>query len=332
MLGNRLPPDHARRSSPGRQPGSRGPGPHAGGRSDGVGPLLQLQHEAGNAAGAAILDRMVTRTAVQRDPDDGPTAGGGAAAGAAGSGPIDIIFIIGKPNDGYTAGMTEYAKTTLKGQVHREVGNLEDICAIAGEYAKQGVKFRTVRIVSHGQTNIGGVGMTPAGEGWRFVRPDEIREMAKSPACKALRSSMAKDGQVEFWGCYLGSVQEAGEAWSETFGAPVRSTTGEMRVATEQFSLTRRGKPITSSSKVPTDKTSQKRWRGWLLAQHQRLAKSGEAPPLKTEAEKVAYMTDLFDRSGGTIRHRIVEDKKGRRYEPGSDAEMKLWSTTRPQD
>ena len=36
--------------------------------------------------------------------------------------------------------------------------------------------------MSHGQTNIGGVGMTPAGEKtWRFVSPAEVSKFANTP-------------------------------------------------------------------------------------------------------------------------------------------------------
>src|SRR5262249_54348092 len=107
-----------------------------------VSTFARLQATAGNTAVAGLLQRDDTKPAKT----------------------IEIIFIIQKPGDQFIKDMTEYTKTTLKGHEYREVANIDEICAVAAEYAKQGVKFSRVDIVSHGQRNVGGVGMTPKGE------------------------------------------------------------------------------------------------------------------------------------------------------------------------
>jgi len=259
---------------------------------------------------------------VQREPDDKPPAGGAGKS-------VEVIFIIRKPNDRYTEDMTDYVKTTLKGQTYREVANVEEICASVSTIAATGVKLSKVRIVSHGQTNIGGVGMTPTGEKkWRYVTPDEVKAYMKDPACKGLRAAMAPGAEVEFWGCFLGSVPAAGEAWANLFGAPVRTTTGEMKVGSDRFAIGKNTN-ATSSQKVP--KGAQKNFRRWLLAKYALLNSTGEAPTLKTEEERVSYMTDLFDRSGGEIRTRVIQQKgKQTPIRPGAAGELELWETTQP--
>ena len=91
---------------------------------------------------------------LQRDVNK---TGGGAAS-------VEVIFVIRKPKDVYTEGMAAYARTTLKGQIVREVANIDDMAVEAAAIAKTGTKISKLSIVGHGQTSIGGVGMTPAGE------------------------------------------------------------------------------------------------------------------------------------------------------------------------
>jgi hypothetical protein len=278
--------------------------------------LLGMQRAAGNAAVAALLG---TPTVQRDDPSPRPATG-----------PIELIFIIRKPNDKFTEGMTEYVKTTLKGHEYREVANVEEMCTAAAQLKAAGVSLSRVRIVGHGQTSVGGVGMTPKGEKtWRYVRPDEVREYMKKPECKSLKTAMAPGAEVEFWGCYLGAIPEAGKAWADLFGAQVKSTTGEVKVGHEDFVVSGVGQ-IKHSSKVK-GKNVEKLFRKWLLARHKMLSATNEAPRLGTDDERFTYMKDLFDRSGGVIRSRVVEDTRTKkRHRPGEQKELDLWETTKP--
>ncbi len=281
--------------------------------------LLGLQRLAGNAAVASLVaDAFVQRDDTPKPADAKPTGKS-----------IELIFIIRKPNDQYTKDMTDYVKTTLKGQEYREVANIEEICAEATKLAAQGLSLSKVRIVGHGQTVIGGVGMTPAKEKtWRFVKPEEVKAYIKSPECKGLRGAMAKNAEVEFWGCYLGGLPQAGEAWADLFGKPVRSTKGEVKIGGDDFVVKKKG-AAKSSKDVP--KGVRKYFRKWLLEKYDLLRSTGEAPFLKTEDERVAHMTDLFDRSGGKIRTRVVQEKGATRVmRPGEKDEMDIWETVQP--
>jgi hypothetical protein len=283
--------------------------------------LLAYQQLAGNAAVASL----VAGGTVQRDdtsPKPSVKPQGGAKT-------IDLIFIITKPKDRYTKDMIDYVKNTLKGQEYRVVTNIEDICAEASKLSAQGITLSKVRIVSHGQTVIGGVGMTPAKEKtWRYVKPDEVRAYMKSPGCQGLRGAMAPNAEVEFWGCYLGGLPQAGEAWADLFGKKVRSTKGEMKVGAEDFIV--RGKGAATSSKdVP--KNVEKHFKEWLLKQYKLMASTGEAPALKTEADQITFMKDLFDRSGGKIRSRVIQEKGAtRKVRPGESDEVQMWETVDP--
>ena len=273
--------------------------------------LIELQRQAGNAA---------VGTVVQRDETGGPKPG---------AAPMDVIFIIRRPNDQFTKDMTNYVTTTLKGHEYREVANIEEICAAAAAIAASGRKIGRVRLVGHGQTVIGGVGMTPPGEKtWRFVKPDEVKAYMTKPACQGLRKAMAPTAEVEFWGCYLGGIQQAGEAWAGLFGAPVTSTSAEVKIGRDQFIAGRKG-AVSSSKQVP--KGAETRFRAWLLDRYRLLLSTGEAPAFKTDDARVAHMTDLFDRSGGVIRTRALQQKGSARVvRPGEQDELTFWEKTHP--
>ena len=69
----------------------------------------------------------------------------------------------------------------------------------------------------------------------------------------------------------------------------------------------------------------------WLLAQYKVLRASGEAKALKTDDEKLDYMRDLFDRSGGVIRSRYVNETGATaKYRPNEKGEADLWESTTP--
>ncbi len=294
-----------RRSSPIQGHGSS---PHTAHRT--TTDLLLLQRHAGNKAVTALLEG----NAVQRQP--GPKQSGGAT---------DVIFVIRRDKDKFIKDVKDYVGTTLSG-TFVEVDNIEDICKHVAGLQASGTKLKSIRIVSHGQTNIGGVGMTPAGEKtWRFVSPAEVDKFAKSPACQSMKTALAPGASVEFWGCNLGSVVGAGESWARLFNAPVRSTFGDMKIGTFSF-------PGTKSSKdVPKDKKAQARFRTTLLGWYKTLSKTGEVPVLKTEDDQFAHMRKLYDASGGVIRSRVVTRKSDNApFRPGDEKEDEMWHTADP--
>lgn len=274
--------------------------------------ILGLQRSVGNAATAALLQRDAQKAATKTTE------------------PTEVIFIVAKPGDQFTKDMTDYVKTTLKGHTYVPVANLEDICAYLSALAGKGGTVSKVSIVSHGQTNIGGIGMTPKGEKkWRFVSPDEVKGYASRPECSGLKAAMAKGGYVEIWGCNIGGVPGAPEAWAGLFDAPIRSTGAEMRVATDIFVY--RNQTYTSSAKVPKAKNTQASFRTFLLEKYQVLSATGEIPAMKTEDEQFAYMKDLFDRSSGVIRSRVLTTHGSKTpHRPGGEKEMELWDTVKP--
>ena len=275
--------------------------------------LLLLQKQAGNRAASALLKSI----AVQRQPGPKSTKAGGATA--------DVIFVIGKPGDKFIKDVKDYIGTTLSG-AFVEVNNIDDICKHVAGLQANGTKLKSIRIVSHGQTDIGGVGMTPAGEKkWRFVTPSEVSKHADRAECKALKTALAPGGSVEFWGCNLGSVPGAGEAWAKLFNAPVRSTFGDMKIGVFEFP------GLKASKNVPKDKKSQARFRTTLLGWYKTLSSTGEVPALKTEDEQFAYMKNLFDKSNGVIRSRAVTRKSDSQvFRPGDAKEDEMWHTADP--
>jgi hypothetical protein len=58
----------------------------------------------------------------------------------------------------------------------------------------------------------------------------------------------------------------------------------------------------TKVSDVPRVKKVQDEFNAWLFRQYAGLRAAGEAKDLSTAEEKLTYMRDLFDRSGGVIR------------------------------
>ncbi|HEY8801765.1 MAG TPA: hypothetical protein VIN00_01695 [Candidatus Dormibacteraeota bacterium] len=274
--------------------------------------VLGLQRRVGNAAVVALLQRDAQKV-------DKKT-----------SEPIEVIFIIAKPGDQFTKDMTDYVKTTLKGHTFVPVANLEDICTYLSALAAKGGTVSKVSIVSHGQENLGGMGMTPAGEKkWRFVPPDEVKAYASKPACKGIKAAMAKGGSVEIWGCNIGGVPGAAEAYAGLFDAPIRSTGAEMRVATDLF--TYRSQTITSSAQVPKMKNPQASFRQFLLEKYAILSATGEIAALNTQDEQFDYMKDLFDRSKGALRSRVLTRHGSKTPErPGSEKDMELWNISTP--
>lgn len=226
-----------------------------------------------------------------------------------------LTFIIRRPGDKFIQDETSYQTTTRHDEQYIEVDNLDDICAQAAAITKNGTQFQHLRIVTHGQSDIGGIGMTPPGEKeWRYVPPDEIAKYAQKPGCQALSKLLTNSGEVTFVGCYLASTP-APQALETVFGHPVHSTSRAYHVAFAEFFY---GDPKEKKPKerkankvadVPTDKKSQERFAKWLKEQYAAMRAAGDAPKLDSEDKQLSFMRDLFDRSSGTLRWSVTTAK-----------------------
>lgn len=224
-----------------------------------------------------------------------------------------LTFIIRKPGDKFIQDETSYQTTTRHGEQYIEVDNLDDICAQAAAITKSGTQFQHIRVVTHGQSNIGGIGMTPPGQDWQFVPPDEIAKYAEKPGCQALSKLLTDSGDVTFVGCYLGSTPKAGEALRKVFGHPVNSTARAYHVAFAEFVFhdAKKKKNIKADkvADVPTDKNTQQQFTTWLKQQYMTMLKAGDAPKLDSVDKQLSFMRDLFDRSNGTLRWSVTTAK-----------------------
>ena len=108
---------------------------------------------------------------------------------------------------------------------------------------------------------------------------------------------MAKDALVEFWGCNIGKVQEAGKAWSELFHSEVRATTGKF--TTEEYHFASHCQEGEECQKLPNrkglwqvfrnseevkkrdDKTLQRDFRNQLLLWYRQLIQHGDIPAVE---------------------------------------------------
>jgi hypothetical protein len=253
-----------------------------------VAALIARTSSAATPGGGAAGHRVL-----QRDKDK-PSAKSPRVAG----------FIIRKKGDAYIQDMRDYLATTRKGLDVYEVDNLDDIAAKAKELAAQGVKFDRILVISHGQRDIGGLGMKRPDGQWGFVPPSDIKQWAQTAHGADLQGAMAPGAEVQVLGCYLGGYHEAGEAIAQAFGATSRASKGQEMVRTLDFVAD--GKRITRAADVP--RTQQAKFRKWLLDTYALLRDANEAPNLPDDAAKLAYMTELFDRSKGKIRSLYVED------------------------
>jgi hypothetical protein len=242
---------------------------------------------------------------------------GSGQAGAAAPVSDTLTFIIRKPDDPFIQQETSLQTTTRHGEQSIEVDNLDDICAQAAAITKNGTQFQHLRIVTHGQSNIGGIGMTPPGQDWHYVPPAEIEKYADKPECQALSKLLTDKGDVTFVGCYLEST-DAPKALRKVFGHPVKSTSRAIHVAyddylfydpAEKSKKPKADKKAHKVADVPTDEASQKRFTAWLMNEYKLLRKSGDVPKFDSQDEQLRFMRELFDRSNGTVLRNIYTAK-----------------------
>jgi hypothetical protein len=67
-----------------------------------------------------------------------------------------------------------------------------------------------------------------------------------------------------------------------------------------------------------------------LLGRYAELAANGDILPIKGEADRLTFMRDLFNRSGGNIRHILIEQKSNKSHvRPGRQEKwLELWKST----
>ena len=326
------------------------------------------QYRPHTAGGRQLLAHELTHVVQQRGRQgliqrQSTVPGGGATPGV-GTG-IDLIFVIKAPDDQFTRDITHYAKTVLEGQTVVEVENLDELFAYLATLRSQkgstiwekaadpdkarpdklGTKVRRIRIVAHGSTS-GDVKLTPKGEKKRrWFSPKEVEAYAgKAAHRKTIFEVLTPDAVVEFWGCNIGGVDEATQAWSELFRRKFSATSETFKTNFDKYYRTAgRGEKgekieghkgrfvqVTNSSQVDSrGKALRRHFRKWLLDQYKHLVANGDIVPVKGEAEQVKYMRKLFDRANGEIRNIVIEKHDdGSKVRPGDQAGWKkLWKS-----
>jgi len=294
------------------------------------------------------ISHLLSRPSYENPQSQGNQVKGGGATPGSGQG-IDLIFIM-KPlpgeeeEDQFTKDLTKYVKTVLRGQQNKEIYNVDDIIDHLTWiiWKSQGrEKVRRIRIVAHGQKDMGGVKMAlrttkPTGgqsakleSEMKFVLPsDVLKQFMNEPNRQVVRAVMTKDAVVEFWGCYIAGVPEAGSAWSSIFESTFRATSEEVMTGYHYYTLHRRTASL--SQTPPSDrvhntseidklnKRVQEHFRIWLLERYREFVRNGDVLPVRGESNQINLMRDIFDSSDGDLKYLVVNIYlRGRRFQPG---------------
>jgi len=273
----------------------------------------------------------------------------GGAAPRVGEG-VDIIFIVRAPaKDEFTGAMTHYVKTVLAGQIYQEVDNLEDIFGYLSALGEQGTKVRRIRLVAHGAKS-GGVAMTPRAGTKKWFAPKEVAAHAKKPEVReTVRKVMAPGAVMEFWGCNLGNVPKAGQAWADLFKSTFVAPKGTIK--TEYFTFLRPALPGEKGESVNRpEMTPAQRKIKWVAAKSSGeigalgeaiqadfetflqdayfiLLRNGDIDPRERDyPEMLQFMRELFDRAEGDIRRIVAERGEQKAVGPGDAKQWpQLW-------
>ena len=263
----------------------------------------------------ATLSRVPGSAVVQRDD----TANQGAKAAQGG---VTVTIVIRAPDDNYTNDVVDYTRNTLNDPNVIEADNLDEAVQKLDQLRKAGgPKIKTLRIIGHGSTT-GGIKMTPKGGTQRqFVTAQELEQLAQDKNLQSKASAaMDQDATVEFWGCYIGSTKQTGEAMSSLFQSEFKSTGGSLHTAYDVFVRPpdkgeKGNQDVTSSAEIDTraakNPNLKKGFETWLLKQYAQLVKNGDVAPQTSPADQIKVMRELFDRSHGKIKQLIIEDPKG---------------------
>ncbi|MBN1147934.1 MAG: hypothetical protein JXA78_11820 [Anaerolineales bacterium] len=302
-----------------------------------------LSHSEGKGHLRKMLINPNQSTIQRTPPDPGP-----AMVTTAGPDVVMKIFIYNVPDTGYISQMRSYIGTTLGAPDSNiiSIDTYQQIFEYLDGLRESGTRVHRVIIVSHGSSGESTVagGSIRQASGW--VSTSDIQTYASSSevAQRVRRDVMAPDALVEFWGCNLGAFGASLIAMSSAFGTDFRAQAGTMQTGTLNYyrpvprdtpgarqMAGRRGWwiRVINTSQVPAG--LQDHFRTWLLTTYASLVASNEitetAPP-RTEDESVAYISDLFNRSRGNIRHMQITTDEGEVVTPGQGEDwLRLWST-----
>jgi hypothetical protein len=274
--------------------------------------------------------------------------GGGATPGP-GEG-LDLIFIVRAPeSDEYTRSMELYIRTVLQGQVYEKIDNLDDLFRYLSKLNPDQQKIRRIRLVSHGHKTSGGVALIPPGKKKkRWFTPKEITEYSRRPEIRDLvKSVMAPQAVVEFWGCNIGKSQLAGKAWANLFQSRFSATTATLKTEFDHYLLpAKKGekgfhvkgkkgpfRQVKHTSELDELSDEEKmKFQEWLQDLYWFLVENGDLPNVdRSYEEMMEYMIELFNRSNGDIRALAIETSKGNVIGPGNQDEWKrVWVTFEP--
>jgi hypothetical protein len=303
----------------------------------------QISHLEGNSHLQRAIS-AVNQNTIQRDPPEpGPEM-----VTTAGPDVVMKIFIYNVPDTGYISQMRSYIGNTL-GAPDSDVISIDtyqEIFAYLDGLRASGTRVHRVVIVSHGSSGESTVagGSIRQASGW--VAASEIGDYARTneAAQRVRQQVMAPDALVEFWGCNLGAFGASMIAMSSAFGADFRAQAGTMQTGTLSYYRpvpedTRGARQmagqsgwwlrVTNTSQVPAG--LQDHFRTWLLTSYAELIASHEiteTDPPRTEDQSVAYVSDLFNRTRGNIRHMQITTDEGEVVRPGQGEDwLRLWST-----
>ncbi len=269
---------------------------------------------------------------------------------AAGTTGVTKIFIFQIPNDPYIEDMRLYIQNTLGVPAANIIAieRFQQIFQRLEALREARVRVSRLIIVSHGSRGElveerGGQVREAAG----WATPDEVMAFARTdPVAQRVREHvMAPGAVVEFWGCSIGAHYGAQAAWTTATGTQFRAPTQRMEIAPYVFPERRarrgeRGPRVyqirnrrwviyTHTDQIPPRR--QARFRQWLIEKYRDLAANREireTTPARNDDAKVAYMQNLFNRSGGIVRFmQITVRETGAQVRPGQPAWLGLWET-----
>lgn len=310
-----------------------------------------LVHELAHVAQqrAASLPTLIQREGeTKTDEKKGTNPPAQAPAGQ------QLTFVLKAPDDGFTQDVKDYASNTLKDPSIIEVDNLDQVFDhLNAIKSAKGPKVTGIRIIGHGSTT-GGIKMTPKGEtDRRFVTAQELAKMAEDKNLQATASAvMAPGSSVEFWGCNIGATEQTTQAMSTLFQSEFKSTSDTLKAGYDEF-LRRADKGEKGDTTVTVGKGKSARqvavkratstveidarakdnpnlktdFDNWLVARHAELQADGDAPPQASRDDTIKYMRDLFDRSGGRIKHLKISSGSGEVRKSDKQKWMDRWKT-----
>lgn len=280
------------------------------------------------------------RSKIQRkqEPGDRWVPGGGAEP-IPGEG-LDVIFVVDDPV--FVADIVKYVQAVFPdSDSQQSVTSLEELFDALDLIGKHD-RIKRLRLVTHGwvpkeHPTEGWVKFNDEKGGHHWVTPKAVTRFARSQKTRRIiERVMAPGAVVEFWGCNIGRSESAGQAWANLFQSTFAATTETFRTGFLRFSVPRkkglRGAPDPNrpgwvyaqhSGQVPPE--HQQEFEEFLLRTYAELVLNKDIQPV-AEANRVAYMKELFDRSFGDIRYLQITKKDDRDAKhPIRPSQQKEW-------